>query len=112
MRGLEGCKPSKKIGFAGGSGGKAARTTRKREIFRGPAAPAPPPGEFASSIIRWRNCKSKYPSQNRKSRYAALLYPQPGNRPSAAGAGLPPCGKRACSRDARGGRRQRLERRT
>src|SRR5262245_11031239 len=51
MGGLEGKALQDAFGFAPGSGGFAARTRRKKEGSRGPAAPAPPPGEFASSII-------------------------------------------------------------
>src|SRR5262249_18045118 len=54
MGGLEGFALQEAFGFAPGSGGFAARTRRKKETSRGPAAPAPPPGEFASSIIGWQ----------------------------------------------------------
>src|SRR5262245_17000875 len=52
MGGLEGFPLQEAFGFAPGSGGFAARTRCKKETSRGPAAPAPPPGEFASSILR------------------------------------------------------------
>ena len=52
MGGLEGKALQDAFGFAPGSGGFAARTRRKTQTSRGPAAPAPPPGEFASSIIK------------------------------------------------------------
>src|SRR5215813_12864594 len=51
MGGLEGFALQEACGFAPGSGSKAARTRCKKETSRGPAAPAPPPGEFASSSM-------------------------------------------------------------
>src|SRR5262245_28697551 len=51
MGGLEGKALQEAFGFAPGSGGFAARTRCKTQTSRGPMAPVPPPGEFASSII-------------------------------------------------------------
>src|SRR5262249_59266956 len=58
MGGLEGFALQEAFGFAPGAGGKAARTRCKKETSRGPAAPAPPPGQFSRSIMStppWRS---------------------------------------------------------